>query len=174
MEVNARIQVEHPVTEMTTGIDLVQEQLRIASGEPLSITQDAVRISGAAIECRINAEDPDRGFAPSPGTVSHYSPPGGPWTRVDSDCRTGYVVSPYYDSLLAKVIVWAPDRAQALARMDRALAEFDIRGPRTTVDFHRAILRHPTFRTGRHSTAFVDQLTAGSAPAEPAVLHPAA
>jgi acetyl-CoA carboxylase biotin carboxylase subunit len=174
MEVNARIQVEHPVTEMTTGIDLVQEQLRIASGEPLSITQDAVRISGAAIECRVNAEDPDRGFAPSPGTVSHYSAPGGPWTRVDSDCRAGYVVSPYYDSLLAKLIVWAPDRGQALARMDRALAEFDIRGPRTTVDFHRAIMRHPTFRTGLHSTAFVDQLIPGSAPAEPPVLHHAA
>jgi acetyl-CoA carboxylase, biotin carboxylase subunit len=174
MEVNARIQLEHPVTEMTTGIDLVQEQLRIASGAPLSITQDAVRISGAAIECRVSAKDPERGFAPSPGAVSHYRAPGGPWTRVDSDCCAGYVVSAYHDSLLAKVIVWAPDRPQALARMDRALAEFDIRGPRTTVDFHRAILRHPTFRAGRHSIAFVDQLTPGSARPEPAVPHSAA
>jgi acetyl-CoA carboxylase, biotin carboxylase subunit len=173
---NARIQVEHPVTEMTTGIDLVQEQLRIASGEPLSVTQDAVRISGAAIECRVNAEDPDRGFAPSPGTVSQYRPPGGPWTRVDSACFAGHRVSPYYDSLLAKVIVWAPDRGQALARMDRALAEFDLSGPAltTTIDFHRRILRHPTFRAGLHSTAFVDELTAGPAAQEPATLDPVA
>jgi acetyl-CoA carboxylase, biotin carboxylase subunit len=160
MEVNARIQVEHPVTEMTTGIDLVQEQIRIASGLPLTVTQQAVTISGAAIECRINAEDPQRGFAPTPGLVETYRPPGGPWTRVDADCAAGHRVTPYYDSLLAKVVVWAPDRQQALARMQRALAEFEISGPalRTTVELHRTILAHPEFRAGAHSTAFLDNL----------------
>jgi acetyl-CoA carboxylase biotin carboxylase subunit len=162
MEVNTRIQVEHPVTEMTAGFDLVQEQIRIASGQPLGLRQDQVRLSGAAIECRINAEDPERDFAPAPGLVETYRAPDGPWTRVDADCGPGYRISPYYDSLLAKVIVWAPDRDQALARMERALTEFQIsgRGVVTTVDFHRSILRHPAFRAGTHATDLVDQVTA--------------
>ncbi len=167
MEVNARIQVEHPVTEMTTGIDIVQEQIRIASGLPLAVTQDAVTISGAAVECRINAEDPTRDFAPTPGLVETYRPPGGPWTRVDADCCAGHRVSPWYDSLLAKVVVWAPDREQALARMRRALAEFEISGPglSTTIDLQRTILAHPQFRAGLHSTAFIDHLLTVRPPA---------
>jgi acetyl-CoA carboxylase biotin carboxylase subunit len=176
MEVNARIQVEHPVTEMTTGIDLVQEQIRIASGLPLAVNQDAVTISGAAIECRINAEDPTREFAPTPGLVETYRPPGGPWTRVDADCSAGHRVSPYYDSLLAKVVVWAPDREQALARMRRALAEFEISGPAlsTTVDLHRTILAHPEFRAGLHSTAFIDHLLTARPPAATGTVRPSA
>jgi acetyl-CoA carboxylase biotin carboxylase subunit len=162
MEMNARIQVEHPVTEMMTGIDLVHEQIRIASGEPLSLTQDMVRFSGAAIECRINAEDPERGFAPTPAVVTTYSPPGGPWIRVDADCTPGHQVSRHYDSLLAKVIVWAPDRRQALARMHRALGEFRIagRGLATTIGFHRAMLRDPAFAAGRHSLRVVEEMLA--------------
>ncbi len=159
MEMNARIQVEHPVTEMTTGIDLVREQIRIAAGQPLGLRQEQVTFSGAAIECRINAEDPDRGFAPTPGVLDVLEFPGGPWTRIDSGCAAGGRVSPHYDSLLAKVIVWAPDRVQALARMDRALGELRVegRGLATTAAFHRAILRDPTFRAGEHSIDFVDR-----------------
>jgi acetyl-CoA carboxylase, biotin carboxylase subunit len=158
MEMNARIQVEHPVTEMTTGIDLVREQIRVAAGQPLDLDQEQVTFSGAAIECRINAEDPDRGFAPTPGILDVFDLPGGPWTRIDSGYTAGGRVSPYYDPLLAKVIVWAPDRMQALARMQRALAELRVegRGLATTVAFHRAILRDPTFRAGEHSVDFVD------------------
>jgi acetyl-CoA carboxylase biotin carboxylase subunit len=159
MEMNARIQVEHPVTEMTTGVDLVREQIRLAAGQALGLRQDDVAFSGAAIECRINAEDPDRGFAPAPGVLDVLELPGGPWTRVDTWCTTGTRVTPHYDSLLAKVIVWAPDRAQALARMDRALAELRVEGPgvATTAAFHRAILRDPTFRAGEHSIGFVER-----------------
>jgi acetyl-CoA carboxylase biotin carboxylase subunit len=164
MELNARIQVEHPVTEMVTGVDLVHEQIRLAAGEPLSFAQSEVRFTGAAIECRINAEDPTRGFAPTPGVLDVFDPPAGPWTRVDSGYLSGARVSPYYDSLLAKLIVWAPDRRQALTRMDRALAEFRVggRGIATTIDFHRSIMRDPVFRACEHSIHFVDQLTAGS------------
>ncbi|MGH3917543.1 MAG: acetyl-CoA carboxylase biotin carboxylase subunit [Pseudonocardiaceae bacterium] len=159
MEMNARIQVEHPVTEMITGVDLVQEQIRVAAGEPLSLTQRDVHLTGAAIECRINAEDPARGFAPAPGVLDVFDLPAGPWTRVDSGYVPGARVTPYYDSLLAKLIVWAPDRVRALARMDRALGEFRVegRGVVTTVGFHRSILRHPVFRAGTHSLDFVDQ-----------------
>jgi acetyl-CoA carboxylase biotin carboxylase subunit len=160
MEMNARIQVEHPVTEMITGIDLVQEQILVAAGQPLSLKQQDVGLTGAAIECRINAEDPARGFAPTPGILDVFDLPAGPWTRVDSGYMPGARVTPYYDSLLAKLVVWAPDREQALARMDRALGEFRVegRGITTTVGFHRAILRHPVFRAGEHSIHFVDQL----------------
>ncbi len=162
MEMNARIQVEHPVTEMITGVDLVQEQIRIAAGQPLSVAQQDINPSGAAIECRINAEDPARGFAPTPGVLSEFRPPAGPWTRVDSGYRQGATVPPNYDSLLAKVVVWAPDRAGALARMERALAEFEVSGPgiATTAAFHRAILRDPRFRAGEHDLSFIDQFTA--------------
>jgi acetyl-CoA carboxylase, biotin carboxylase subunit len=160
MEMNARIQVEHPVTEMVTGIDLVQEQIRIAAGEPLAVKQEQIRLSGAALECRVNAEDPRRDFAPTPGTLDAFEPPSGPWTRVDSGYVTGTRVTPHYDSLLAKVVVWAPDRDQALARMDRALSEFRIEGRSvaTTIDFARSILAHADFRAARHDTRFIDDL----------------
>ena len=170
MEMNARIQVEHPVTEMTTGIDLVAEQIRIAGGQPLSVTQDQVAIRGAAIECRINAEDPERGFAPTPGRLDAFDLPTGPWTRVDTGYCAGGRVTPYYDSLLAKVVVWGPDRAAALTRMDRALAELHVcgAGVATTAGFSRAVLAHPVFRAGEHTIAFVDDLmsTSGTAAAE--------
>jgi acetyl-CoA carboxylase, biotin carboxylase subunit len=160
MEMNARIQVEHTVTEMTTGIDLIQEQLRIAAGESLGLAQNEIRINGHAVECRINAEDPDRGFAPTAGRLDVLDWPGGPWTRIDSGYAVGDRVSPCYDSLIAKIVTWAPDRTRALARMDRALGEVRVagRGVSTTVDFHREILRHPTFRSGAHSIHFIDDL----------------
>ncbi|MFQ6329341.1 acetyl-CoA carboxylase biotin carboxylase subunit [Nocardia sp. CWNU-33] len=160
MEVNCRIQVEHPVTEMVTGIDLIAEQIRIAAGAPLGYTQDQISVRGAAIECRINAEDPAAEFAPAPGMVSEFTPPGGPFVRVDSHVQAGYQIPPHYDSLLAKVIVWAPDRARAIARMQRALAEFRISGARveTTRDFLREVLDHPRMRSATHSTALVDEL----------------
>ena len=157
MEMNTRIQVEHPVTELVTGIDLVQEQLRVAAGEPLSFTQDDVVLRGHALECRINAEDPGRHFAPTAGTLSAFDPPGGPWTRVDTHCFAGYDVPPFYDSLLAKVIVWAPDRWAGIERMRRALTEFRVegRGVSTTIAFHLRVLDHPVFRAGEHTTDFL-------------------
>ncbi|GIG92076.1 acetyl-CoA carboxylase biotin carboxylase subunit [Plantactinospora endophytica] len=158
IEVNCRIQVEHPVTEMVTGIDLVREQLRVAAGLPLTLTQPEVRPRGVAVECRINAEDPTRDFAPSPGRLDRFVPPGGPFVRVDTHAYPGWRVPPEYDSLLAKVVAWAPDRAQALARLDRALAELRVDGPgvRTTRDLVREILADPVFRAGRHTTSFLD------------------
>ncbi|MET0989370.1 MAG: acetyl-CoA carboxylase biotin carboxylase subunit [Glaciihabitans sp.] len=159
MEMNARIQVEHPVTEMLTGIDLIREQILIADGLPLAFSQQDVRCIGAAIECRINAEDPARGFAPAPGRLDVYTVPGGPWTRLDTGYREGDQVSPHYDSLLAKLIVWAPTRDQALSRMDRALAELTVEGPglSTTATLHRALLRHPDIRADRHDVQFLDR-----------------
>jgi acetyl-CoA carboxylase biotin carboxylase subunit len=169
MEMNARIQVEHPVTEMVTGIDLVAEQIRIAAGQPLRLAQDDVRPTGAAIECRINAEDPARDFAPTPGVLERLELPGGPWTRTDSGYAAGGRVGPHYDPLIAKVIVWAPDRAQALSRMDRALREVRVRGKgmACTAEFHRAVLRHPAFRAGDHTVHLVDDLLAGRAYGDP-------
>jgi acetyl-CoA carboxylase biotin carboxylase subunit len=163
MEMNTRIQVEHPVSEMVTGIDLIKEQIRVAEGAPLSYAQDEVRLNGHAIECRVNAEDPDRGFAPAAGRLAAYDPPGGPWTRVDSHCHQGWTVSPYYDSLIAKLIVWAPDRGEALDRMARALSEFRVEGPgmRTTIGFHQRVLAHPVFRSGDFYTDFIDRHMAG-------------
>ncbi|MFJ1540474.1 acetyl/propionyl/methylcrotonyl-CoA carboxylase subunit alpha [Micromonospora chalcea] len=165
LEINCRIQVEHPVTEMVTGVDLVQEQLHIAYGTPLRLRQSDVRLTGVAIECRVNVEDPDRDFAPAPGRLDRFRPPGGPFTRVDTHGHTGYLVSPHYDSLLAKVAVWAPDRDAALDRLDRALAEFDVAGPgvRTTIPFARRVLRDPAFRAARHTTALVERLLAPAA-----------
>ena len=159
MEMNARIQVEHPVSELITGIDLIQEQIRVAAGEPLSVTQSDVVLRGHAIECRVNAEDPDNNFAPTAGRLDTYVPPGGPWTRVDSHCYPGWTVSPYYDSLIAKLIVWAPDRAMAIERMLRALSEFQIsgRGIRTTIPFHQRVLSHPAFRQGDVATNFIEK-----------------
>jgi acetyl-CoA carboxylase biotin carboxylase subunit len=162
MEMNARIQVEHPVSEMIASADLIQEQLRVAAGEPLSLTQDDIVFRGHAIECRVNAEDPDANFAPTAGRLDTYVPPGGAWTRVDSHCYPGWTVSPFYDSLIAKLIVWAPDRQGAIDRMQRALGEFQIagRGVKTTIPFHQRILAHPRFRSGDVSTDFVEQFMA--------------
>jgi acetyl-CoA carboxylase biotin carboxylase subunit len=158
MEINCRIQVEHPVTEMRTGVDLVREQLKVAAGEPLSFQQSDIQLQGTAIECRVNVEDPDRDFAPTPGVLEEFRPPGGPFVRVDTHGYVGYRVPPTYDSLLAKTIVWAPDREQAIARMVRALGEFEISGPgvRTTIGFLRNVLGHPLFASAKHDTAFTD------------------
>ncbi|GAB3178897.1 acetyl-CoA carboxylase biotin carboxylase subunit [Micromonospora palomenae] len=167
LEINCRIQVEHPVTEMITGIDLVHEQLHIAAGLPLRLRQEDVRPHGVAVECRVNVEDPDRDFAPTPGRLERFLPPGGPFTRVDTHGHPGYLVGPYYDSLLAKVAVWAPDRELALNRLERALEEFDIAGPgvRTTIPFVRRVLDDPAFRKGRYTTSLVDRLLAERQPA---------
>ncbi|WP_067538189.1 acetyl-CoA carboxylase biotin carboxylase subunit [Nocardia crassostreae] len=160
MEMNARLQVEHPVTEMVSGVDLVAEQLRIAQGRPLRIRQSDIEFRGHAIECRINAEDPERDFAPSTGRVTAYRPPAGPWVRVDSHLEEGMTVSPYYDALLAKVIVWAADRPAAIDRMSRALDELVLTGPglTTCAGFHRdAILADPEFRSGDFDLDFVNR-----------------
>src|SRR5216117_146825 len=145
LEVNARLQVEHPVTELVTGRDLVREQLRIAAGEKLGYVQEDIAWSGAAIECRINAEDPDQSFLPSPGCITRLSAPAGPWVRNDSGVYAGYTVPRYYDTLMAKLIVWAPDREAAVARMERALGEYQVGGVRSTIPVLRRILRHPDF-----------------------------
>ncbi|MDP3044414.1 MAG: ATP-grasp domain-containing protein, partial [Bacillota bacterium] len=157
IEMNARIQVEHPVTEMVTGIDLVKEQIRIAAGQPLSFTQEEVEVRGWAIECRINAEDPRNNFLPSPGLVISYLPPGGPGVRVDSALFPGHVVSPYYDSMIAKLIVWAPTRSEAIERAQRALAEFVIEGVTTTIPFHQRVLANAFFRRGEVYTNFIQR-----------------
>ena len=163
MEMNARLQVEHPVTELVTGIDLVEQQIRVAAGERLGFSQDDVRLSGSAIECRINAENPDHAFAPTPGVLTTCLLPGGAFTRVDTHVATGYRVPSCYDSLLAKVAVWAPDRPRALARMARALDELVIDGPglATTRGFAAEIVAHPLFRSAKHSTDLVDRILAG-------------
>ncbi len=148
--VNYVSQVEHPVTEMVTGIDLVREQVRIAAGEPLGYKQSAIRASGHAIECRINAEDPEH-FVPSPGTVTAWLPPGGHGVRVDSHMMPGASVPPYYDSLIAKIIVHGRDRAEAIARMQRALAETVVEGVKTTIPFHQKLLADPVFVSGEYA-----------------------
>jgi acetyl-CoA carboxylase biotin carboxylase subunit len=165
MEMNARIQVEHPVSEMVTSVDLIQEQIRVAAHEPLSVSQDDVVLRGHSIECRINAEDPDNDFSPAAGRLDTYVAPGGPWTRVDSHCYPGWMVSPFYDSLIAKLIVWAPDRERAIARMQRALGEFQIdgKGVKTTIPFHQRVMANPVFRRGDISTDFVERFMAQSA-----------
>ncbi len=157
IEVNARIQVEHTVTEMVTGIDLVQEQLLIASGERLRLGQGDIQFRGHAIECRINAEDPDRGFQPAPGRIELFVPPGGPGIRFDSHCYTGYSIPPYYDSMIGKLLAHRGDRRSAIATMLRALDEFTIEGPKTTIPIHRRILTHSDFRSGEHDTGFVER-----------------
>ena len=157
MEMNTRIQVEHPVTEVVTGIDLIAEQLRIAAGEPLTLRQEEIVLRGHAIECRINAEDPRHGFRPSPGTISGWLPPGGPGVRFDSHVYTGYEIPPFYDSLIGKLIVWAEDRPAALRRMRRALSECAVIGVPTTIDFHLALLDRPEFQRAEVHTKFVEQ-----------------
>ena len=157
MEMNTRIQVEHPVTEMVTGIDLIAEQLHIAGGEPLRLRQSDVQLRGHAIECRINAEDPQKNFRPAPGRITGWLPPGGPGVRVDSHVYTGYEIPVFYDSLIGKLIVWAPDREGAIRRMRRALMECAITGISTTIDFHLSLLDRPEFQRGDIHTKFVEQ-----------------
>jgi acetyl-CoA carboxylase, biotin carboxylase subunit len=154
---NTRIQVEHPVTEMITGFDLVKEQLRIADGEPLGIAQNEVEQRGAAIEFRVTAEDPDADFRPSPGQVSGLELPGGPGVRVDTALYDGYKVPPFYDSLVAKLIVWGQDRGEAMARGRRALEEFAVGGIQTTIPFHLRMLDDGGFRRGEYHTDYLAQ-----------------
>lgn len=158
MEMNTRIQVEHPVTEMITGLDLIAEQIRIAQGERLSVSQEEVVLQGHAIECRINAEDPDQNFRPHPGRISGYLPASGPGVRMDSHVYTDYEIPPYYDSLIGKLIVWARDRPSAIRRMRRALRECAITGLPTTIGFHQRILETPEFQQGDIYTNFVEQV----------------
>lgn len=162
IEMNTRIQVEHPVTELLTGIDLVKWQIRIASGERLTFDQSQVKFRGHVIECRINAEDPAKGFMPRPGTLGDFVAPSGPGVRVDSHAYAGYALPPYYDSLLAKLIVWGEDRAEALARMQRALGEFRIEGVPTTIGFHQRLIAEPDFIAGDVHTRYVrDKMWSG-------------
>ncbi|MFY7915444.1 MAG: acetyl-CoA carboxylase biotin carboxylase subunit [Rubrivivax sp.] len=158
MEMNTRVQVEHPVTELVTGVDIVKEQIRIAQGEPLRWRQEDVRWHGHAIECRINAEDPDAGFVPSPGVLGRVHWPGGPGIRVDTHVVPGYRVPPFYDSLLGKLLAWGVDREEALARMRRALDELELEGVRTTAGFHRALMDNPDFRQGDVHTRYVEEV----------------
>ncbi len=158
MEMNTRIQVEHPVTEMITGMDLIAEQIRVAQGDRLRLTQEQVQLRGHAIECRINAEDPDQNFRPAPGRISGYLPPGGNGVRIDSHVYTDYEIPPYYDSLIGKLIVWGSDRPTAIRRMKRALREFAITGLPTTIGFHQRILETQDFVDGRVYTNFVEQI----------------
>ncbi len=158
MEMNTRIQVEHPVTEMVTGIDLVKEQIRIAAGERLSFDQDDIKIDGCAIECRINAEDPDNGFMPCPGKVSFFHAAGGPRVRVDSHVYQGYEITPYYDSMIAKLITHGRNRAEAISIMQRALSEFTIEPIKTTIDLHKRIIADPDFLRGRVTTEFIAKM----------------
>jgi acetyl-CoA carboxylase biotin carboxylase subunit len=157
IEVNARVQVEHPVTELVTGIDIVKQQIRIAAGEPLSFTQADVVQRGAAIECRINAEDPAADFRPSPGTITRWVVPGGPGVRVDTHAAQGYRVPPNYDSLVAKLLVHQPTRAEALATMRRALGEFIVEGIKTTIPIHQDIFNHSAYIEGQVDTTFIER-----------------
>src|SRR2546426_2729852 len=158
LEMNTRLQVEHPVTEMVTGVDLVREQLRIAGGEKLALAQADVTWRGWAIECRVNAEDPFAGWLPSPGTITALHVPGGPWVRDDSGVYEGYTVPRFYDTLMSKLIVWGADREAACERMARALAEYRVVGVRTTIPALARIVGHPDFRAGRLSTAFLERV----------------
>jgi acetyl-CoA carboxylase biotin carboxylase subunit len=157
IEVNARIQVEHPVTELVTGIDLVREMIRVAAGEPLRFEQKDVVARGCAIECRINAEDPANGFRPSPGLITRWLAPGGPGVRLDTHAAAGYRVPPNYDSLVAKLLVHQPTRAEAIATMRRALREFRIDGIHTTIPFHRQIMDDEQFAAGDVDTTYVER-----------------
>ena len=158
MEMNTRLQVEHPVTEFVTGIDIVKEQIRIAAGEKLAMNQEEVKLEGASIECRINAEDPANNFSPCPGMVTTYHPAGGPRVRVDSHVYAGCLVPPHYDSMIAKLIVHGRDRREAIQIMQRALHEFTIEPIKTTIPFHQTVLNHPSFISGKYSTSFVNHL----------------
>jgi len=157
MEMNTRLQVEHPVTEMVTSLDLVKEQIRIADGMALLLGQQDIQLQGHAIECRITAEDANADFQPQTGVIEQYLPSGGPGVRVDSHLYTGYEVPPHYDSLLAKLVVWAPTRDGAIARMQRALEEFVIEGVITTIPFHQRLLKHEGFIRGDTYTRFIQE-----------------
>jgi acetyl-CoA carboxylase biotin carboxylase subunit len=161
MEMNTRIQVEHPVTEMITGIDLIAAQLRVAQGDKLPFTQEQIQFRGHAIECRINAEDPDHNFRPNPGRINGYLAPGGMGVRMDSHVYTDYEIPPYYDSLIGKLIVWGPDRPTAIRRMKRALRECAITGLPTTIPFHQKVLENANFLSGDVYTNFVAQMMPG-------------
>ncbi len=163
LEMNTRVQVEHPVTEMVTGIDLIKEQLRLALGGKLSVSQADLRLEGASIECRITAEDPYANFQPSPGRISRWAPPGGPGVRLDSHCHEGHVVSPYYDSLIGKLITWGPSRGDALARMRQALDDMLIEGIETNLPFLRQVVREPDYVAGRVHTKWLEGLLAQGA-----------
>lgn len=162
LEVNKRIQVEHPITEEVTGIDLVKQQIMIAMGEPLRLTQSDIHIKGHAIECRINAEDPFDDFRPSPGRIEMYYAPGGRGVRVDSHAYAGYTIPPHYDSMIGKLITYGKDRREAMDKMSRALSEYMITGIKTTIPFEMAILQDPNFRRGVYSTNFIEQLLGGA------------
>lgn len=156
MEVNTRIQVEHPVTEMVTGIDLIKEQISVAAGNPLSFTQEDVQLEGCAIECRINAEDPYHDFMPSPGTITGYNTPGGFHVRIDTHAYQGYSISPHYDSMIGKLIVKGKDREEALAILHRALREYIIEGVHTTIPFFKKLIKDPKFISLDYDTSFMD------------------
>jgi acetyl-CoA carboxylase biotin carboxylase subunit len=168
IEINCRIQVEHPVTEMLTGVDLVAEQIRIAAGERLSLTQEQVALRGHAIEFRVTAEDPHDNFSPQAGVVGGLQLPEGPGVRVDTHLYAGYEIPPYYDSLLAKLVVWGEDRAEALARSARALAEFQVEGVKTNLPFHRAIVDNAAFVDAEVSTNLLDRVGPAAFVGEPA------
>ncbi len=157
LEMNTRLQVEHPVTEMTTRIDLVKEQLLIASGEKMILTQDEIQLSGWAMECRINAEDPLNDFTPAPGKITKYRSPGGPSIRIDSGVRMGYTISPYYDPMISKLVAWGRERTEVIARMKRALGEYIILGVTTNIPFHKAVMNNEAFQRGELTTGFIDE-----------------
>ena len=157
MEMNTRIQVEHPVTEMVTGVDLIAEQIKIASGANLEFNQDDIHLNGHAIECRINAEDPSHNFRPSPGKITGWLPPGGPGVRGDRHVYTGYEIPRFYDSLIGKLIVWGKDRNTAIKRMNRALNECAVTGIPTTINFHLALLNKTEFKEGKIHTKYVEE-----------------
>jgi pyruvate carboxylase subunit A len=159
LEVNARVQVEHPVTEMVTGVDIVKEQIRIASGLPLSISQQDIQVTGSAIECRINAEDPLNDFAPTMGKIGGYHSPGGSGIRVDSGVYAGYTVPPFYDSMISKLIGWGKNRDEAITRMRRALYEYVISGTQCNILFHRAMMENSRFIKGEIDTHFIEEET---------------
>lgn len=162
MEMNTRLQVEHPVTEMITGVDLVKLQIRAGAGEPLGLQQSDIKVNGHSVECRINAESPYQGFRPCPGQITRFHQPGGPGVRVDTHIYAGYTIPPYYDSMIAKVVTHGRDREEAIARMARALGEMEIEGIDTTIPYHREILAHPEFLAGRIDTRFVERNRAGN------------
>jgi len=157
IEMNTRIQVEHCITEMVTGIDLVQWQVKVAQGEELDFTQDDIKLRGHSIECRINAEDPSNNFMPSPGHITGFSPPGGFGVRVDSHCYTDYMIPPHYDSLMGKLIVYGRTREQAIGRMLRCLEEFTITGVKSTIPFHERVMKNEVFKSGMFHTDFIDK-----------------
>jgi acetyl-CoA carboxylase biotin carboxylase subunit len=164
IEMNTRIQVEHPVTEEVTGIDLIKQQIHIANGEKLEFDQGDITFEKHAIECRINAEDPARNFAPSPGTIGLYYPPGGIGVRVDSHIYSGYVIPPYYDSMIGKLICFGSTRKEALERAYRALSEYLVRGIKTTIPLHKAIMADPLFIEGKATTAYMEDFLTRTTP----------